>query len=88
MKHIHLLALLGASLLISACGDSGGISEPAPPTAPPVGAANEVPPNATASLANFVNYLNTTPGSEVAEPLLIDKATPLLSETDEPLAVS
>lgn len=84
MKLQSKCVALGACVLVAACGGGGGGFEP-PPT-PPV-ASNEVPTNATTSIANFVSYLNTTAVSDTAEPVGVNQTTPPSSETDEPLAV-
>lgn len=78
-----LIVSLAGALALAACGGGGGgFDAPPPPTVNP----NEVPPTATATVASFVNYLDALPRSETGEPLLIDNATPPVSDTAEPLA--
>ena len=54
---------------------------------PPV-VSNEVPASATASVAAYVQYSGSLAANDTAEPLLVDKVTPPVSETEEPAAVS
>lgn len=84
MKLQSLCMTLGVCAVLTACGGGGSGFEP--PPAPPVG-NNEVPSNATVSIANFVNYLNTTPANETTEPVGVNQTSPPSSETEEPLAV-
>lgn len=83
MRKTPCTALAALALVaLAGCGDSGGYT---PPSTPPV-ATNEVPPSATASVAAYVNYLDTLPRSDTGEPLSIDNATPPVADTAEPLA--
>lgn len=86
MKPLALCAALMLAVGLSACG--GGDDAPTPPptdpTPPPV-ATNEVPASATASVAAFGQYTGSLPASETAEPLDVDKVTPPVSDSDEPL---
>lgn len=81
---LTLVLMMTASALLAACGGGGGGFE-APPAAP---AGIVVPPNATASVANFVNFVDTLRPSETADPLDIGSVTPPTSETDDPLSVT
>jgi hypothetical protein len=64
MRTLHASALILATLALGACGGGGGFE---PPAAAPAG--NVVPPNATASIANLVNFVDTLPRTETGEPL-------------------
>lgn len=84
-RKLTLVLMMTASALLAACGGGGGGGFEAPPAAP---AGNVVPPNATASAANFVNFVDTLRPSETADPLDIGSVAPPTSDTDDPLSIT
>ena len=83
MKTFALLTLVLANAALVACGDSPAEIVVVPPVV-----SNEVPASATASVSAYVQYSRSLAANDTAEPLLVDKVTPPVSETEEPAAVS
>ena len=85
MKLRTLLAAAPLALLLAGCFGSDD-NTPTPMT--PVPAAEvELPDSATASTAAYAAYAGSQAPSETAEPVLVDKAVPPTSETEEPVDV-
>jgi hypothetical protein len=84
-----MLALVAATALLAACGDSSSLPEGAPvvaPAPPPPVAVNDIPASATTSAAGAFTFVNSVASAsqDTAEPLVDGESVLATSDTDEP----
>ena len=78
--------LLATVLILAACGGGGG-GDAAAPEPPAPAPSNRVPSSASVSTNAYVQYTNSLPTTDSAEPLEVEQLTPPTSETEEPQTV-
>ena len=85
MKKLSLTLMIGAVLLVSACGGGGGGGSNDNPPA----AANEVPSWAFADSASYTRYTQgvQASASDSADPVDLTAADAPASDTDEPTTI-
>jgi PBP1b-binding outer membrane lipoprotein LpoB len=82
------ILILGAAVLLAACGSSDYVDPPASPPAPtdPPVAGTMVPTSATTSIAGATTFVRTTSAamSDSDEPLIVGDAVLASSDSAEP----
>jgi hypothetical protein len=80
--------VVGASALLAACSDGGGIESPAPPPpAPPPVATGDVPASAQASPSAWTAFVRAQAPTEAGKPLDLSGVVAPFSETEAPLPI-
>ena len=84
MKINTILAALGLSLLLAACGDSVQIDAPEPQ---PQASTGDVPASALGTTTAYSQFAASLVKTETGKPLDVNGVTPPTSETADPIPV-